>query len=111
MAPKPADAAALAVYGSEAGSAGEGVVVGAASGGDTAGGMRPPGGKVKRCPVGAEDGARDIEGVLLPKGVLLKGPPLVTPKPRLLAAELVLLLLLEPAPRGMAGLSSGVRKI
>lgn len=51
--------------------------------------MRPPRGKVKGCPVGAEDGAKEVElpkGVLLPimllpKGILLKRPPQVTPKP------------------------------
>ncbi len=47
--------------------------------------------------------------VLLPKGVLLKGPPLVIPKAPLLAAEVVLLLV--PAHKGLAGLSSGFERV
>lgn len=69
-------------------------------------------GKVKGCPAVAEDPkAGELpKGVLLPiallpKGILRKGPLLVIPKPPLLAAEVVLLLL-EPADENVVGLTA-----
>ena len=67
-------------------------------------------GKVKGCPALAEEpkavelpkGAL-LPIALLPKGILLKGPPLVIPNPPLLAAEVVLLVV--PAHNDIAGLT------